>query len=100
MKHSPIRPPQHVPLMDATMEREIFCTGVSGCAMFGGTVVVTLESARCDHNHTPPTLERMVVGRLALTPHAAQALVAGLNQFLEQQGLSPTAAMVGGATRQ
>lgn len=41
-----------------------------------------------------------IVGRVALTGAATQALVAGLNQFLEQQGLSPRKAMASGATFQ
>ncbi|RMB28380.1 hypothetical protein C8J47_2597 [Sphingomonas sp. PP-F2F-G114-C0414] len=63
-------------------------------------IVLTLESARCDPASQPPSLKRVVVGRVALTSAAAQALVAGLNQFLEQQGLSPSKAMASGATFQ
>lgn len=95
----PATPPQ-VPLIDNTLSGEVFVTGIAGCANFHGTFVVTLESARCDHSHTPPLVERVVVARLALTGPAAQGLVAGLNDFLTQQGLSPSQAMVGDATRQ
>ncbi|TCP66900.1 hypothetical protein [Sphingomonas sp. PP-CE-1G-424] len=63
-------------------------------------IVVTLKSASCDHASQPPSLERVVVGRVAFTSVAAQAFVAGLNQFFEQQGLSPSKAMASGATFQ
>lgn len=48
----------------------------------------------------PAGVEQIVVGRMALTAPAAQALVAGLNDFLTQQGMSPSQAIMGEATRQ
>lgn len=42
----------------------------------------------------------VVVGRVALTGAATQALVAGLNQFLEEQRLGPSKAMASGTTFQ
>lgn len=94
-------PAQDLPaLIDNPFAPEIFATGLAGFANLSGMIVVTLESARCDHARQPPSLERVVVGRVALTSAAAQALVAGLNQFLEEQGLSPSKAMASGATFQ
>ncbi|MGU3392338.1 hypothetical protein [Sphingomonas sp. M1A8_2b] len=94
-------PSQELPaLIDNPFAPEVFATGLAGFANLNGVIVVTLESARCDHALQPPSLERVVVGRIALTSVAAQALVAGLNQFLEQQGLSPSKAIASGATFQ
>ncbi|PTQ63764.1 hypothetical protein C8J45_1047 [Sphingomonas sp. PP-CE-3G-477] len=87
-------------LIDNPFAPEVFATGLSGFANLNGVIVLTLESARCDHARQPPSVDRVVVGRVALTSGAAQDLVAGLNQFLEQQGLSPSKAMASGATFQ
>lgn len=102
MQYVPIKPavPPQVPLVDNSLSGETFVTGIAGCANFHGVFVATLESARCDHSQSPPAVERIVVARLAMTGPAAQSLVAALNDFLTQQGLSPSRAMVGDATRQ
>ena len=92
--------PSQAPLIDNMFAPEIFATGISGFSNVNGVIVVALESARCDHARAPAVFERVVVGRMALTATAAQALVASLNDFLESQGLSPSRAMMGDATRQ
>ncbi len=96
----PISVPTQPPLIDNPFAPEIFATGFAGLANLSGVIVLTLESARCDHMREPPSVERVIVGRIALTSGAAQDLVAGLNQFLEQQGLSPSKAIAAGATFQ
>jgi len=87
-------------LIDNPFAPDLFITGCSGIASIAGTIAVTLENARCDHSRPAPALERVVVGRLALTVPAAQMLVTALNGFLEQQGLSPSKAMANGAVFQ
>lgn len=87
-------------IIDNPFAPEIFATGLSGLANMNGVIVLTLESARCDHTRQQPSVDRVIVGRVAFTPAAAQDLVGSLNQFLEQQGLSPSKAMAGGATFQ
>lgn len=99
MKHEPIVP-QMLPLVDNFAAPELFATGVSGCGLVHNTVLLTLEGVRCDHSRPQPTMERVVVGRLALTIPAAQALVLGLNDYLAQHGVSPAQAATQGATRQ
>lgn len=59
MKYAPIKPaPQEVPLIDNTLSGETFVTGIAGCANFHGVIVVTFESARCDHSQSPPGSNR------------------------------------------
>lgn len=89
-----------IPLIDNPFAPEIFATAFTGCANMNGVIGLTLETARCDHSHSPANLERVVVGRLVLPIPAAQQLVASLNAFLEQQGLSPSKAMAAGASFQ
>ena len=96
----PIRPAASPAIVDNPFAPEIFATGFAGLANLSGVIILTLESARCDHARQPPGIDRVVVGRIALTSSAAQDLVAGLNQFLEQQGLSPSKAIAAGATFQ
>ena len=78
------QPPAYI---DNPFAPEIFTTGCAGMANNNGIIVMTLESARCDH-------------RLALTTAAAIELVSNLNDFLEQQGLSPSKMLADGATFQ
>jgi hypothetical protein len=93
--------PVEVPvIIDNPFAPEILATGFTGFANIGGMIVLTLESSRCDHSRPAPTVERVVVGRIALTVHAAQRLVASLNDFLEEQGMSPSRAIAGGSTFQ
>ena len=98
MKHEPIQP--QVPLIDNMFAPDLFVSGVSGVGAVDGVILLTLEGARYDHSRAVPAAERVVVGRLAMTVPAAQMLVAGLNNFLSQQGLSPAEAFGRGATRQ
>jgi len=91
---------QQTPFIDNPFAPEIFVTGFSGLSNLGGVIVLTLESARCDHSRPQPALERVVVGRVAFTTNAALELVTGLNHFLEQQGLNPSKALAAGATFQ
>lgn len=97
---TPIPSPRRLELIDNPFAPNLFATAASGCSIVQGVVMLTLESTRCDHSHNPPQLERVVVGRVTLTTAAAQSLVAQLNDFLERQGLSPSRAFAGGATRQ
>ncbi|MES1973104.1 MAG: hypothetical protein V4472_11645 [Pseudomonadota bacterium] len=101
---NPLAPEQRVAQQPAFIDNpfapEIFATGFSGFANHNGVIVLTVESARCDHGRQEPVMERVVVGRLALTPQAAVSLVSGLNQFLEQQGLSPSRILANGSTFQ
>ncbi len=91
------QPPAFV---DNPFAPEIFVTGYSGLANLHGVILVTLESTRCDHSRPQPSYERVVVGRVTLTIAAALELVTGLNQFLEQQGFSPSRILAEGATFQ
>ena len=72
---------------------EIATAGVSGMSVINGVVTITLESVRCDHSKATPELERVVVGRLAASIPAAQALMTGLYEFLGQHGLNPLVAV-------
>ncbi|WP_267397096.1 MULTISPECIES: hypothetical protein [unclassified Sphingomonas] len=78
-----------IPLIDNPFSPEILATAVSGLAVINGIVTITLESARCDHSKAHPGLERVVVGRIALTIPAAQALLTGMFDFLGQHEINP-----------
>ncbi|MFK3891834.1 hypothetical protein [Sphingomonas sp. NPDC079357] len=89
-----------VPVVDNPFAPELFMTGISGFANLGGVVGITLETARADHSHAQPRVERMVVGRLLMSIATAQMLVTALNQYLEAQGHSPSKAIAADATFQ
>jgi len=81
--------PNAVPLIDNPFAPELFATGVSGLSVINGVVCITVESARCDHTKAQPAMERVVIGRLALSVPAAQGLLAGLFEFMGQHGINP-----------
>ncbi|MBI0475824.1 hypothetical protein D9601_10715 [Sphingomonas sp. MA1305] len=82
-------PQPAVPLIDNPFSPEIVANGVSGLSVINGIVTITLETVHCDHSKAEPQLERVVVGRVAASVPAAQALMTGLYQFLAQHGLNP-----------
>ena len=92
--------PSDPALIDNPFTPEIYANGLAGFANIGGLIAITLESGRCDHTRAQPVLERVVVGRLVLPVTTAQALVAALNNFFEQHGMSPSEAIAAGATFQ
>jgi hypothetical protein len=85
--YPPIEP--EVPLIDNMFTPEILAGGLSGLSLLNGIITVTLENPRCDHTRREAKLERVVVGRLALPIPAAQAMLSGLYQFLDQHGINP-----------
>ncbi|WP_428970355.1 hypothetical protein ACQR50_07055 [Sphingomonas sp. Xoc002] len=92
--------PKEPAFIDNPFAPELFATGYAGIANMGGNIVLTLESARCDHGGAQPVVERVVVGRIAMTADAAHQLVAGLNDFLAQQQRASVTQMAKGATFQ
>lgn len=93
--HPVPRPDAALSLTDNMFAPEIAVAGVAGMAVINGVVTITLESVRCDHSKPLPELERIVVGRLAASVPAAQALMTGLYEFLGQHGLNPLTAPAG-----
>jgi len=86
----PIPPASNtIPLVDNPFTPEIFATGVAGLSVINGVVCITVESARCDHSKPQPSLERVVVGRIALSVPAAQTLLTGLYDFMGNHGINP-----------
>lgn len=89
-----------VNFVDDPQAPETFVSGISGVFHVNGIVSVTLESHRVDHSTAPGPVNRVVVQRLVMPVSAAQALVVGLNDFLDKQGLSPSSAVKGEQTTQ
>jgi hypothetical protein len=89
-----------VAFVDDPHAPEVFATSAAGFFHFQGNVTITFESPRVDHSTTPGPVNRVVMARLVMPVAGAQNLVAALNGFLEQQGLSPSDAIAAGSTRQ
>ena len=89
-----------IKFLDNPHAPEVFATNAAGFFHFNGNIIITLESARVDHATTPGPINRVVIARLVMPISSAQNLAAELNAFLEQQGVNPSDAIVGGATRQ
>ena len=68
---------------------EMFAEGASGFFFLNGNVHITLTAVRLDHSKTPAPVNRVVIGRVVLPCHGAQALAIGLYDFLNQHGLAP-----------
>jgi len=88
------------PFVDDLDAPEIFTSGASGFFRYENNIIITFESPRIDHSMPPGSLSRVVVARLVLPLGGAQTLVTTLNDFLIQQGASPSDAIAGSALRQ
>jgi len=62
------------PLVNETSAPEIFCDGAAGALWHNGTMRITLESLRANHNVQPAALQRVVVGTLVMPMAAAETL--------------------------
>jgi hypothetical protein len=78
-----------VEFIDNPLAPETFASGVSGFLITPGTIHITFESARVNHMLSPGPVNRVVVARLVMPVAGAQALAAGLYDFLKQHGLDP-----------
>jgi hypothetical protein len=88
-------------LVDNMFAPEIFVDGAWSFSVINGVVRIVLTSVRSPQSVTAPGVAvPVIVGRLVMPVNGAQALAIGLNDFLEKQGLSPTAAATAGDTKQ
>jgi hypothetical protein len=78
-----------VEFIDNPHAPEVFASGVSGFLIGSGNIHITFESARVNHMAAPGPVSRVVIGRLIMPVAGAQALAAGLYDFLKQHGLDP-----------
>ena len=92
--------PPPVNFIDNPHAPEVFASNCAGFFMHDGNITLTFESARIDHGSSPGPVNRVVMARLVIPVRAAQALVVGLNAYLEGQGLSPSQAAATGQTAQ
>jgi hypothetical protein len=89
-----------IAFLDNPHAPEFFASSATGFFRLENNIVITFESIKVNHATTPGPVSRVVIGRLVLPIGGAQGLVAGLNDFLEKQGVGPSDAIAGGATRQ
>ena len=76
-----------IALLDNPQAPELFASAATGFFVANGNIAITFESVRADHSTSPGPLNRVVVGRVVMPVPGAQALVVGLFDFLEKQGL-------------
>ena len=74
------------PLEDPTSLPEIFASECAGVAYINGNIVVTLANARPEETapNNTPKIRRFVVGRFALSNHAARQFLTQLQQVMAQ----------------
>ena len=65
---------QPAPLVQEGPSPEIFCDGAAGVLWHNGTLRVTLEALRANHNVQPAALQRVVAGTLVMPIGAAEAI--------------------------
>ena len=88
-------------LIDNMLAPEVFSDGAISFFLLNGVVRIALTSVRSPQSPGGPGQPiPVVIARLSLPVAAAQNLALGLNDFLEKHGLSPTAAITAGETKQ
>ncbi len=88
------------PLIDNAHAPEVFATLATGILRIQDNIAITFEASRSDYSQSPPTVNRVVIARLVMPIAGAANFAVILNGFLENQGASPSQAIVGDATRQ
>ncbi len=83
------KPSSALEFIDAPTVGELYADAVSGYGLVNGTVAITLEAARWDHDQGDSMPKRVVVARLRMSVPAAQNLALGLFDFLAGRGLDP-----------
>jgi hypothetical protein len=74
-------------LIDNPMAPDVFADEALGFFVHDGIVRITFAAGRWNHTSSPPVINRVVIGRLAMSTDAAQALAIGLFDFLKSRGL-------------
>jgi hypothetical protein len=87
------QPPQSerpvVNVLDDPYSLEVFATGASGFSVLGPNISITLETVRANHTTQPPSVNRVVVGRLLMSAPDLVRFSFALSEFLRSQGLDP-----------
>jgi hypothetical protein len=78
-----------VSFVDDPHAPDLFVDETAGFFVHNGLLKLTLVSIRANHGSAPAPINRVVVGRLAMTVPAAQNLSVALYDFLKSRGLLP-----------
>ena len=82
--------PAEVSFMDNPLAPDVFADEAVGFYFHQGVVKITFTSTRVNHVSSPGPVNRVVVGRLAMSAEGAQVLAIGLFDFLKSRGLAPS----------
>lgn len=88
-EESPPQKPAVATVLENMFAPEIFASEASFFSLAPGLVTITFTSYRFDHTNLPGVQRKVVVGRLVLPATGAQALAAGLYDYLSKNGLTP-----------
>ena len=77
------------PLVENLYAPEVFATEPAAFSHGHGTVTITFSSWRFDNSTDPAVQKRVVIARLVMPTAGAQALAAGLYDYLKKAGLDP-----------
>ncbi len=83
-------PGEPIPFIDNPNAPETFATNATGFVNLGGAIGITLETVKVNHGKHAGAVTRMVVGRVIMPVAGAQALAAGLHNFLVENNIAPT----------
>ena len=81
--------PANLPLVENLTAPELFASEASFFALTAETASVTFTSFRWDNSTQPPSMKRVVVGRVVMPIAAAKALTASLYDYLAKAGHDP-----------
>ncbi|SNB77151.1 hypothetical protein SAMN07250955_11632 [Arboricoccus pini] len=77
--------PPAVPLVDNPNAPELFAADAVGFFAHEGVVYITFAAPKVNHSTSPSSLNRVVVGRLAMPVKGARQLAEGLFDFIKTQ---------------
>jgi hypothetical protein len=85
-------PTVSVSFIDNPMAPDVLADEAVGFFVHSGIVRITFTSARVNHATSPGPINRVVIGRLAMSIEGAQSLAVGLFDFLKSRGIAPALA--------
>jgi hypothetical protein len=80
-------PPSNPPspaLLDNPLAPDVFADFVTGVALMGDCLRLTLASNRSDYTTSPPTVRAVVIGRLVMPIAGAENLIEFVGSYLQQ----------------
>jgi len=78
-----------VTFVDNPLAPDVFADACAGCFVHNGVLRVTLINGRVNHSTIPGPINNVVVGRIAMPTHMAEAMARTILELIENMKVGP-----------